>query len=93
MKKRFSVSLAAILAILGYTNLSNANEARLTQLNRQELVKVLWALEVLKKTKTLVQKDNACVDVNPDILLQLESEGFIENDGATIQTICIGPAK
>ena len=93
MKKRILVILGQILTLSTFSlngmaqHLENGKKLPST-----EILKIQWALKVLSDNNVLIQKNNACLDFNPDVLKMLEDEGSIEKGkGPSIQTICGQP--
>lgn len=89
MKTKIVLAKLAFLMVLSTANASDSRSEK--QLSDSEKEKIVWAIKILVRTKTINLETNKCEKVNCEILDQLEAEGLLNQSDLSPQAICVVP--
>lgn len=80
--------LTTILLVSGLISIKAAATER--KLSDSEKQKIAWALRILDENKVIKPSQNQCFELDYDLIKQLESEGLLNDNTVTPQTVCFG---
>lgn len=86
--------IVLIIAIILLVNRGQASESQpATGLTFKERQRIAWAIKVLETYQVFNVSENQCVQFEPTLIEQLQSEGLLNRRGSAYMSICIGSGR
>lgn len=83
------VFLLILTGLFGGSFSARADIASAKRLSLAQKQQIASAIRVLSESKAISQKQNQCVEFDPDLLRILQSEGHLQREWARPSVVCV----